>query len=392
MNLRAARTGSWKLVIVVVAAITIAPLSRATSQDGEPPPTKDRPFLEVDLRKFGYERYRNRGTTWPIFVDFTDTQRLAVAWITPDDRATAAKTRSGIPIPSRLHILLLDAVTGQKQGLQDLATPSFPIRFLGVRDGKFLACTGNVLRLFSPNFSVLQERNDLPKGACAGYFWEVREVSPSRQTLLLSYPSGGDYRKTLFRLDTFTVVADWTEEFRMTELSDHWLARICGEPRQVCIRGIEQSWKSFQSTGLDPEKYPFPELRFVNDEMLVAMVGNKMAVVKVGGTSVFQTQLAKKESFGPLATSIGGQRFAVMENRERGLQSTSLDMYPFASNDRIVVYSIPDRRAIFVVKVKGRSPWTPWHGPVNQFALSPDGTLLAVVCDDILSVYRLPGR
>jgi hypothetical protein len=115
-----------------------------------------------------------------------------------------------------------------------------------------------------------------------------------------------------------------------------------------------------------------------------------MAMVSVDGTVLFRRKLPVKQSFGTLATSIRGERFAIIENRLRGLTNEFLDMYPFPSNDRAVIYSIPDRRPIYVVKVSGTSPWSPWDSHVNQLALSPDGTLLAVVSNLTLKVYRLP--
>jgi hypothetical protein len=68
-----------------------------------------------------------------------------------------------------------------------------------------------------------------------------------------------------------------------------------------------------------------------------------------------------------------------LRSQARGLTIEELDMYAFPSAERIVVYSIPDRRVIYALKVKGGSPWPPYESHVNQFALSPTGDLLAVV-------------
>jgi hypothetical protein len=116
-----------------------------------------------------------------------------------------------------------------------------------------------------------------------------------------------------------------------------------------------------------------------------------MAVATVDGALLFRVILEKNRSFGSTLASSGGEKFAVIENRQRGITDPGLDMYAFASNYRVVVYSVPDRRAVYAVKVEGTSPWSPWERHVNQLALSPDGALLAVVSDEILKVYRLPG-
>ncbi|MGC1616740.1 MAG: hypothetical protein WA736_18840, partial [Candidatus Acidiferrum sp.] len=329
----------------------------------------------------------------PKFVDFTSVNQLALSWLTFDDPSVAQDTGPLTARPAHLHVLVLDALTGRKQGLQKWSTPSTPVRFLGVRDGKFLTCTGNVLRLFSPSFEVIREENLPSERACLNPFWsKAWGLSPSRRYLLLSSPLPQGYQNTLFDIEKFTAVANWPEKLRINDISDHWLVAYCGQQGEVCIRGMDQSWQPFRTNGLDKQMNDF-KLKsplFINDETLVIEAGNEMAVVEVDGKVLFQVGLAKKRSFGEPVRSGGGERFATIENRLRGLTNETLDMYAFPSNDRIVVYSIPDRRAIYAVKVKGASPWAPWEIHRNQVALSPDGVLLAVVSDRVLKVYRLP--
>jgi hypothetical protein len=129
---------------------------------------------------------------------------------------------------------------------------------------------------------------------------------------------------------------------------------------------------------------------FVNDQTLVIQGGDVMAVTTVEDEMLFQVRSPQKYLFEWPVVSAGGGRFAVIEDRIRGLRSEPLDMYPFQSNDRAVVYSIADRRSIYAVKLEGTSPWTPWDWHENQLALSPDGTHLAVLTDGLLRVYRLP--
>jgi hypothetical protein len=131
---------------------------------------------------------------------------------------------------------------------------------------------------------------------------------------------------------------------------------------------------------------------FVSDETLAIQYGNVMAVMSVDGIVLFQARLPQHRFAVQFVASSRGERFAAIEGRMRGLRSEPLDMYPFQSEDRVVVYSIPDRSGIFAVKLKGASPWPSWSSQahVNQVALSPDGSLLALVADDVLKIYRLP--
>jgi len=365
---------------------------RVHSQGFDPSLSKDAPVLEVDLGKFGYDTSSSTKRL-PKFVDFTSVNQLALSWLTFDDPSVAQNTGPLTARAAHLHVLVLDVRTGQKLGLQDWPTPSTPVRFLGIRDGRFLTCTGNVLRLFSPSFEVIREEI-LPSGrACFNPFQsEVWGLTPSRRYLLLSSYSARSYQNTLFDIEKFTSIDIWTGNEATYDLSDHWQIAYCGRQREVCIRGMDQSWQPFQINGLDKQLKDFKlnASVFVNDRTLVIEEGNELAVVEVDGRVLFQVRLPKKRSFGRPIRSSGGQRFAIIENVQRGLTNETLDMYAFPSNDRAVVYSIPDSRAIYAAKLKGQSPWVPWEIHRNQVALSPDGVLLAVVSDGMLKVYRLP--
>ncbi len=380
---------NWKLATVFLAIMFLVVAVRAQAPD--PSSGKDHPVLEVDLRKFGYDTSK-ASRHLPKFVDFIDSGHLAIAWLTLDDAAPAAG-------PAHLHALVLDASTGQKLGVQAWPTPSKAVRFLVARDGKFLTCTGNILRLFSSSLELVREQNLADRQGCRSpreYGWGI---SPSRRSLLFDrfLGPGQGWEYTLLDAETFSVIANWTEKQFILRISDHWRFAYCRPEARACIRRIDEPWQTFNPSVADNRTDDWlhsarfvddwlHSARFVNDETLV-MGRKRMWVITIGGTPLFQVELPKDRSFGNAVASSGGQRFAVLENRKRG--SEALDMYSY-SNDRAVVYSIPDRRAIYSVKVKGDSPWLPWKEHFNQLALSPDGTLLAVITDATLRVYRLP--
>jgi hypothetical protein len=388
MNLRLSNAAFRKLLASTLAAVTF--VCFAPAQDSKPALSKGAPLFEVDLRKFGYD---NSGNTRRLqkFVDFTDAGHLAVAWLTLDDPILADKTGPLTARPAHLHALILDATNGQKVGVQAWPTPSTPVRFLGARDGRFLTCTGNVLRLFSPQFEVIREQDLQNDRGCLGQRpgWGI---SPSRRSLLLSSFLGREegYQYSLLDAETFSLIARWSEKPLIESISDHWLLMRCGKKGEACIRRLDKPWQVFQPTGEDqPDDFTSRAARFVNDDTLVGG-RHKMLVGTVDGVQSFQVELPKDRTVESPVTSIKGERFAVIEDRERGLTSRPLDMYALASNDRAVVYNTADHRAIYAVRIKGVSPWIPWEDHVNKLALSPDETLLAVITDAILKVYRLP--
>jgi len=394
MNSRSAKILFTKSAALLFTGLVLA--CAAQAQDPDPPLSRDHPLLEVDLHEFGYD---TSSVTRRLqkFVDFTDASHLAVAWLTLDDPTQAHETGPLTARPARLHVLVLDAGTGETAGAREWPTPSNLVRFLGARDGKFLTCTGSALRLFSPSLEVIRELN-LPKDrACLNPIsgngrWSIPQwgLSPSRRTILLSSPVGKAYEDTLLDVDTLTITENWTETIRIRGISDHWLLGVCGQEQEACIRGIHEPWRPIPSIGPDRE---MPDLafsrRFVNDDTLV-MGWNKVIVATVDGTRIFQVELPKNRSVEGTVTSSGGERFAVIEDRERGLTSKALDIDAFPSNDRAVVYSVPDRREIYSVKIKGTSPWPPWETHANRLSLSADGTLLAILDGARLKIYRLP--
>ena len=391
MNSRSAKARFTKSAALLLVGLAIVCLGHA--QGPEPSVSKEHPLLKIDLHQFGYDTSSSTKHLSKFVPSFTDSTHLAIAWLTLDEPELAQKIGPAVAKPAHLHVLVIDATTGQKIGAQAWPTPSTSVRFLPARDGKFLTCTANMLRLFSPTFEVIREK-DFPAGrACKNINpWNARWGTPSRRSLLLSSRLGQQsYEDALLDVETFDVITKWTEKFPIDNASDHWLAASCGPKREPCIRGIDQPWKSFQPSEMDKAitPYSFRLASFVSDDTLV-MGWNRMLVTKVDGTECFHLDLPKGRSFEGTVTSTDGGRFAVIEDKQRGLTSQLLDMSALLSNDQAVVYSIADRRAIYSVKLKGSSPWPPWATHTNQLALSADGSLLAILDGGDLKVYRLP--
>jgi hypothetical protein len=369
-----------------------ASASRAQLQERDPPLSKDKPRFEVDLRKFGYERFGDKKAVRPIRirVDFTDVNSLALAWATADDLGTHKKTVLPTARPGRLQVLLVDARTGEERGQRDWNVPSTWFGFLGLRDGKFITCTGNTIHLFSAGFESLRERA-LGDNSCPPF--GSQNVSPSQRSLLIQYfPRDGVRTMELRDAQTFEVISKWTDPPGKRETagaSDDWIAGLCGDPSDLCARGVGQPWRPLQIAWKDANaRATTAPVQFVNDDTFV-IERYHVVLAKVDSSVLFSVGLPK----GRFAISVkptGGSRFAVVEGRMRGLKNAPLDMYPFLSADRVAVYSLSEPHVIYALKLEGTSPWSPWAIHFDDLAISPDGNLLAVVSDGVLKVYRLP--
>jgi hypothetical protein len=374
------------LVAVVLCGVTAGK---------EPPPTKDHPLWKIDVSNFGYERYPRRMVRpLRLFVDFTDNDHVAIAWVSPDTTKENRKQAPRVGELAHLHVVILDAKTGRKQIQKDWSTPYFPIpRLFGIPDGRLLICTDGSLRLLSPTLDVVREHG-LPSHADCTKVGFQR--SPSRRTLLLSTLAEHSRQMELLNAETFATLSSWTESWEAANqkgtsgLSDDWLVGYCGERIELCVRRFDEPWQPFHPAGPDaamPDHVRIPA-SFVSNELL-AIVGKSAAVIDVNGKVLFEIKVEKKHWLQLPVTAAGGEKFLVIESRLRGLRSEPLDMYPFQSEDRAIVYSVKDHLDDFSIKLEGTSPWSPWHIHDNFLSLSPDGVFLAIVSDGVLTIYAL---
>lgn len=366
--------------------LAIVPLVRAQtkSQGFEPALSRVPPVLEMDLRKHGYRTYLSGGRD-SLSLAFTDRNDIVFAWTTVDDSSVDKKIGLLPTAASHLHALLLDARTGRKKDGREWPASSFYATIHPVGKEKFLICTGKSIQLLSPDFDVIRVQAIPRSNSCIG-----GDVSPSRQSFSINTGVGNNYQPTLFDAESFAPIAKWSREARGVRFTDTLLVGTCSPQFKLCIRKSNQPWEPFHFAETDepvrdnPYKLPF----FVNDSILAIVRAGEMAVVTVEGALLFRVAL--RNGLGNPATSTGGERFALIESKSRGLTNEALDMYAFPSDDHVVVYSLHERMAIYTRKVKGTSPWSPWVVHRNRLALSPDGTLLAVLDDGMLAVYQLP--
>ncbi len=375
----------------LIAAVLVFGMRAWAQESG----AANRPLWKTDLRQFGYQRFSAQSVKFmrPA-VDFADEEHVAVAWISLDAAKLSERKGPKLGDPAHLHVVVLDARTGRKQSQKDWSAgySHLPL-LLGIPSGQFLICIGDSLRFVSPDLDLVREQELPSHGSCSS---TLAQLSPSRRTLLLSIRGEHSYDKEFLNVQSLTPLSVWTEprgdySSQAIAFSDNWMAGYCGEPREICLRGSSQEeWRPIRSEGLDTRMakgWHVPP-RFLSDELL-AIEQKDTTAATVRGDVLFQIKSPKGHLLFTRIPSAGGERFVAIECQFRGLRSAPLDMYPFLADDRVLVYSIKDRRAIFSLKLNGTSPWTPWNTHVNSVALPPNGASLAVLSDTLLTVYTL---
>ncbi len=111
----------------------------------------------------------------------------------------------------------------------------------------------------------------------------------------------------------------------------------------------------------------------------------KITLIRKSGEVLFEEEFPEREWFTYLPSSGDGRRFALAIERGKG-GSRPLDIHPHYSLSRLSVFDLPSRRWVYKLEAKT-------HGikSISGLALSPDGSLLALINQDgVLELYRLP--
>ena len=378
MQKRTIATGALILNLIVTRSAT----GTGRPQTGEPRLATDKAIRRIDLENLGF-RPKEARRWYHLSLDFADGNHVVLGANTSD----VHKTRW----TADLDVVVFDLSTGLETSSHHWQSSRGTL-VNGVGGGRLLICTGKELGLYSWTFSPIWERA-LDSPVCG------LGVSPSRRSF--SFRLSLADQSVLMDVLTLSPRASWTNEAEAIQFTDTMLAGNCGAGRELCTRSLTGPWETLEVTGMNQRMNGAPRKvrSFVNDSTVLITAGHEIALVALrprvsghgpDGLVLFYISLPERVLLGAVATSIAGSRFAVLERKMRGLSNPAADLYPFPSDDRAVVYSVKDGSAIYVRKLRGTSPWTPWDEHENAIALSPDGTLLAIADDKTLSVYALP--
>jgi len=369
--------GSLALLFLVVVPLVSG---QTNSQPLEPAPSRDHPLLEIDVRKFGYKP-RGSGARDSFSLAFTESNDILAAWTTLDDSHSKTKIRTNTPVPAHLHALVLDARTGQKEHEGEWPSRYWQATITPVGKENFLICAVDEMRLQSHDFTTVRDQ-------VLSYPTTCREMMESPRRHSFSTKTGAD--SNLIDAESFQPLAEWSsQEATNVHFTDTSMIGICRPDFDLCVRELDQPWQPIRVAGVKQplEAFRYQGPTFVNDSTFVMAEGCEMKVMTLEGLMLFSVNLPKKFSFARIATSTGGKRFAYIEAELQG--SAVLDM-DSEFDDHIAVYDLGQKKAIYTRKVRGGSPWIPPFEHRNRIALSPDGTLLAILDHGVIGVYQLP--
>jgi hypothetical protein len=354
------------------------------------------PARSVDLRLLGYPRSLSKRETWALYlsapVSFSDDSTVIASFLTPADGTTLARRgQPNSPLPMKLHGVFLEATTGEVRATREWLTGHPAGGVVAASGGRFTVLTSGAMALYSPNLELLKKVTFSSEQE--SHLWNFYP-SPSGRSVLLEYHNP----ETSFQwvdVSSFQPGRIWKGSLGGVSISDHEIAfskESYTAPEGVTHEILLQALDGYQQAlcrvrlGYDSDiGCGTPE--FISDEVLALWNPHRFSLIlAAGGGVLFTAGFRQDEWIGPrlLRPSADGKRLAVAVSAHKG-GSEILDIDYHSVLKRIMVFDIPNRQCVYTLDAKKQKIKT-----ISGLALSPDGSLMAILEDGIVEVYRLP--
>jgi len=367
------------------------------------------PLWQLDVRALGYlplKRMPAEVRPWGLGISpisFRGEEDVIVTYLTRE--APTSLTRRNEPqgsLPYCLHALFVDAKTGQLRARQEWATASHRSGVIAVPRSNFAVLTPDTLTVFSPDLRPFRKLDLFLSRRARDGDWAVR-LSPDVKTMLIMHAERDDqYCFEWLDLDELRLLSSWTESGReniwkgtedivikggqLGSVYDHEMASHL--QTGFLIRELDGPWRFV--------RYKRPvsgSFRLVRPDVLLGLSSasefgerkQRMSLVRTDGEVFFEQEFPEREGLSSRALSANGRRFAATLVKSKG-GSAVLDIPARYILESVVVFDLISCRWLYKVDAKGQNLKS-----VSALALSPDGSLLALIDQDgILDVYGVP--
>lgn len=380
-----------------MAAISIIGLFLAPSNAGVTPKPKPRRQIAswaVDLRSLGYtgppRTFVAEG--YPEIIKqplcFVDETTLVATFFTRERAENLAQRGSTDPFrPLRLHAVFLDARTGEVRTRHEWATPSPAAGVVACYDGRIVLRIGERITLYSKQLEPIAELV-LPSRPPPQEYIQVWNhlTSPNEREILLF-----DYSISLWiDSDNLEIVRTWEygklfdspRQWGWPSISSNSLARAVDRLHtEIWLRPLDGPWRKVCGP---PVRCGEPH--FVSNDLFVSVKAQELSLIRTDGRVVFAEGFDGRLHLksGP-HSSADGNRFAVALFDKKG-GNAFLDIMPAFPLNRVMVYDIPAARWVYTLDAK---PLNIDEENLESIALSPDGSLLAIMGRGIVKVYEI---
>lgn len=339
-----------------------------------------RPAWTLNVAAMGYARHTlhisNAEFPWlPTSIGplcFQDDDTIVVSFVRRCSSETLGRrAASSVALPLGLEALFIGAADGRLRESREWPTSSWMSRTTPAPGGRIAAVFPDRVLLYTAALAPAG-RIDLNAVDARRSGHVVFLVSP-RPGFLVAYYGAPRGRREVILLD----------------LGAERIVQSHSEDRSVVFGGetnVSDSGSQALPQSRDHQIYGF----FVGDDSIffwrpVLQDSVRVGLVSLGGLILFRETWYRRIPTEPRVPASNGRRFAIAVNKLTG-GSVLLDIGAHASLWRVLVFDIAARRWIYALDCKkGRIK------SISGLALSPDGTLLALIDQDgILEVFRLP--
>jgi hypothetical protein len=312
---------------------------------------------------------------------FIDNDTIVASFVTYEGKENPRlSTRGGSETNVRIYLIFLDAASGKVTDSTDWPSESRNAGIIATRAGKFIIQSGIDLTLYGPDLKLLKNMK-LP--ALAEGDW-MPHASPTGRNILFVATGRRAVPWLWLETESLQILHSWEDtqngEIAITDdkiamVSCSW-SHEC-EPK-VEIRGTTTDWKTIAPG----TRRSFPE--YVTEDLLF-LLSNPSRLIRTDGTVIFVEETDSKSCWwGRASPSIGGERFAVPACSLEGAVG-GLDVEGGAVLKTIFLYDRPFNKRTYTLEV---------HGPkivnLSLMALSPDGSLLAVLNNESVETFQMP--
>lgn len=281
--------------------------------------------------------------------------------------------------PYLLRLVLYDAKSGKMIGGGELPTLPRQTELLVTNSGKLLIRTGNIIGVYD---SALRQLANKQLDKSNEYEHFGLSLSPSGKVVWLRHDSG--YHSSFQALDADSLVEKATcngdQLDRSFSGSDTWItAPTFPDENRLLLSNCRGKWKLlFATNGVANAGNPV----FVSNDTILVSSKHKFLLLRTdGSTSLLDNQPASMSVENKITVARSSTLAAVsLAHFSGGLFDGQLRR----KKTSIIVYNVQARIPVSSLRI------LPDPQFAYDFALSPDGSMLAVMTDSHLRVYRLP--
>ena len=297
-------------------------------------------------------------------------------------RELSSRVSADISSAFRLHASLFDAVSGKLALTKDWGTRAHDSS-IHITKGGVLVRAGEEIRFYSRTFEELQK---LPLLQTDPNDTWVISVSPTGKTVLLNHYNRNESYFEVRDGITFELKNSWSQtpslRRNLYSISDVAIAAADSHQEHILISDFgTRKWRILDSNSKGVCASP-PTL--VSDTLLVYDNCNKLTLLSIEGLILMSDHAEKHESVEGerIEAARDGRTIAasLVQGRGGGLSDTDVRR----TGNRIAVYDLTLKKRLLTVEV------VPLPTSEFDFALSPDGSKLAVLNDRRVSVYLVP--